>query len=128
MRRRPRIDCRVGASAVLAEADAEAHVARGNPRQPFLLHVLRRAVDERERCHHDAAGERRESRCTAEHFCRDRRVEHTKSRTAEAFRHQQAGEAKFHQAVPQRRIEAAADIRMPPQRIDRHVIRQQPAQ
>ena len=93
-----------------------------------VLQCLGRAMHECERRHHDAAGERREGGGTAKHFRRHRGIQHAETGAAEAFRHQQAGQAELHQAVPQRCVETGAAIGMAAQRVDRHAIRQQAAQ
>ena len=87
------VDRRGRVAGILADADAEAHFAGGDAGEKFVLLGLGCAVDEGERGHYEAAGERGEGRGAAEHFGGDRCIEHAQTGAAEAFRHQQAGEA-----------------------------------
>ena len=59
-----------------------------------------RAVHERERRHHDAAGERCERRSGAQGLRRHRGIQHTKAGAAEAFRHQQTREGRVRPGCP----------------------------
>ena len=108
MRRRAGIDCRSDTPGETSGSQGrsaprphtEAHLAGGDARQPLVLLRLRRAVDERERRHDDAAGERDEGRGAAQGLRRDCGIQHAEAGAAEAFGYQQAGQAELGQAVP----------------------------
>jgi hypothetical protein len=111
-----------------AEADTEPHLTGGDARQPSILQFLRRAMHECESRHHDAASERCEGCRSAQSLRRHRGIQNTKPGAAEALRHQQSGNAKLDQALPQCGVEAGGAFRMAAQCLDRYAIGQQAAQ